>query len=327
MRALRALMLNPVEVGGRRVDVTLAIGFAGEGAKGGATRTIANAMLSAERAESGGGWHSHDSSEDEALDRDLSLLGELDEAVATGQLRVFYQPKLDIAKGVISSVEALVRWEHPTRGFMRPDLFIPLAEQNDRIGGLTMYVLRQTIADLLEWERNGNAISGAVNISAKLLTLGDFVTDVRRLVEESPIDPRRLVFEVTESAAMHDPAGAAAALRSFAELGIGISMDDYGTGQSTLSYLKQLPLGELKIDRSFVQFAHQNRSDGVLVRSTIELAHELGLKVVAEGVEDDGCLAFLRDAGCDLAQGYLISKPVDGVALYALLDKQRSLAA
>jgi len=116
-------------------------------------------------------------------------------------------------------------------------------------------------------------------------------------------------------------------LREFKAMGVGISMDDYGTGHSTLSYLKKLPLDEIKIDRSFVQFAHQNRSDGVLVRSTIELAHELGLKVVAEGVEDEECLAFLRDAHCDMAQGYLISRPVDAAAIAALLTAPRELAA
>jgi EAL domain-containing protein (putative c-di-GMP-specific phosphodiesterase class I) len=146
------------------------------------------------------------------------------------------------------------------------------------------------------------------------------------MVERSAVDPAWLTFEVTESAAMSDPEGAAGALHSFREMGIAISMDDYGTGQSTLSYLKQLPLNELKIDRSFVQFAHQNRGDGVLVRSTVDLAHELGLKVVAEGVEDAECLAFLRGIGCDMVQGYFVSRPIGAADLETLLAG-RSLAA
>jgi EAL domain-containing protein (putative c-di-GMP-specific phosphodiesterase class I)/CHASE2 domain-containing sensor protein len=324
---LRALMLAPVEVQGRKIDVSLVIGMA-SGQPRDAGRVVANAILAAAQAQAAGaGWHVHAEREGEEAARDLSLLGELDEAVALGALRVLYQPKFDIAHGHIGGVEALVRWIHPERGMISPDAFIPLAERNDRIAGLTLFVLGQTIADLGAWEAVGSTISGAVNISAKLLGSEPFLAAARKLVEDSGLAPGRLVFEVTESAAMIDGEGAIAALQGFKAMGIGISMDDYGTGQSTLSYLKRLPLDELKIDRSFVQFAHRNRSDGVLVRSTIELAHELGLKVVAEGVEDEECLAFLRDAHCDMAQGYLISRPVDAVAIAALLTTPRELAA
>lgn len=308
---LRTAMLSPVDVAGRRVDVTIAIGFAGEAGEGRSDRVIAHAGLAAAQAlASGGGWHAHHAGEDETIDRELSLLGELDEAIERGEIQVAYQPKLDLAENRITSVEALVRWQHPVRGFLRPDLFIPLAERNDRIAGLTLHVLGQTIADLRCWRTQGHVVTGAVNISAKLLNSAEFTAALRGMVESSAVDPAWLTFEVTESAAMNDPEGAAAALRSFRQMGIAISMDDYGTGQSTLSYLKQLPLNELKIDRSFVQFAHQNRGDGVLVRSTINLAHELGLKVVAEGVEDAECLDFLKAIGCDMVQGYFVSRPV-----------------
>jgi len=324
---LRALMLAPVEVQGRKIDVSLVIGMA-SGQPRDAGRVVANAILAAAQAQAAGaGWHIHAEREGEEAARDLSLLGELDEAVAEGALRVLYQPKFEIAHGRIASVEALVRWIHPERGMISPDAFIPLAERNDRIAGLTLFVLGQTIADLGAWEAAGNTISGAVNISAKLLGSEPFLAAARKLVEDSELAPGRLVFEVTESAAMIDGEGAIAALQGFKAMGIAISMDDYGTGQSTLSYLKRLPLDELKIDRSFVQFAHRNRSDGVLVRSTIELAHELGLKVVAEGVEDEECLAFLREAHCDMAQGYLISRPVNAAAIAELLATPRELAA
>lgn len=324
---LRVAMLSPVEVGGRRVDVTLAYGFAPENGSA-HDHVLANATLAANQArEEGRGWHLHDAGEGEAIDRELSLLGELDEAVERGEIQVVYQPKLDLRTGAIVSVEALVRWQHPVRGFLRPDLFIPLAERSDRIAGLTLHVVARTIADLRRWHAAGFAISGAVNLSAKLLSARDFLRSLDAVIETGGIAPQKLTLEITESAAMHDPEGAVAALAAFRAQGIGISMDDYGTGQSTLSYIKQLPLDELKIDRSFVQFAHQNRGDAVLVRSTVNLAHELGLKVVAEGVEDQECLDFLRAIGCDLAQGYLISKPIDADALLALLRKGVAEAA
>lgn len=316
---LRAAMLSPIDVAGRRVDVKIALGFA-EGADAN-DRIIAHAGLAAAHAlASGSGWHVHHADDNVAVDRELSLLGELDEAVRHGEIHVAYQPKLDLATDRIASVEALVRWQHPTRGFMRPDLFIPLAERNDRIAGLTLHVLSRTIEDLRGWRARGHAVTAAVNISAKLLNSSEFIAALRALVGRSAVDPGWLTFEVTESAAMHDPDRAASTLRSFREMGIAISMDDYGTGQSTLSYLKQLPLNELKIDRSFVQFAHQNRGDGVLVRSTVNLAHELGLKVVAEGVEDPECLAFLRGIGCDMVQGYFVSRPIAAPDLEALLS-------
>ncbi len=309
--ALRTTMLSPIDVAGRRVDVTLAIGFAEDAGVAHVDRTVAQAGLAAAQAFAlGTGWYVHQSQDDEAIDRELSLLSELDEAIERGEIQVAYQPKLDLREGRIASVEALVRWQHPLRGFLRPDLFIPLAEQNDRIAKLTLHVLAQTIDDLRAWRVQGHAINGAVNISAKLLSSEEFITALRGLIERSGVAPASLIFEVTESATMNDPDRAVAALQSFRAMGIAISMDDYGTGQSTLTYLKQLPLNELKIDRSFIQFAHQNRSDGVLVRSTINLAHELGLKVVAEGVEDSACLDFLKSIGCDMAQGYFIGRPM-----------------
>ncbi len=324
---LRALMQSPVEVGGRRIDVSLAIGVAHATGRD-ADRAIAQAALAAEQAYADGtGWHQHSEDENEAVDRDLSLLSELTDAVANGELQVLYQPKLDIARGVIASVEALVRWNHPTRGFLRPDLFIPLAERNDRIAGLTLFVIERTIADLATWSAAGHALTAAVNLSAKLLTSASFNADLLALIDRTGVDPNRLIFEVTESAAMTDPEGSRAALAKFRAMGIAISMDDYGTGQSTLSYLRQLPLNELKIDRSFVQYAHQNRSDAILVRSTIDLAHELGLKVVAEGVEDAECLAFLASVHCDLAQGYWISRPVPADQVVASFPADRAVAA
>ena len=324
---LRTIMLQPVEVQGRRVDAKMAFGYArGSGQDPG--QLVANAAFAAVKARNAGhAWHVHDTGDEKEIERELSLLGELDEAVSNGQLDVLYQPKLDIAKGRITSVEALVRWHHPVRGLLRPDLFIPLAEQSDRIAGLTLYVVERAIADLAVWHAAGHHITGAVNVSGKLLNSSAFIADLRRLIEQSAVDPAWIAVEVTESAAMDDPKAAAAALNSFRDLGVGISIDDYGTGHSTLSYLKLLPLNELKIDRSFVRHAHLNRGDAVLVRSTVDLAHELGLKVVAEGVEDAGCLAYLGSIGCDMAQGHLISRPISATRLVRLLEEQATKAA
>lgn len=328
LATLRTAMLNPIDVGGRRVDVRIAVGYADEIAGERADSIIAHAALAAAQALAAGNhWHSFDTADNETVHRELSLLGELDDAIERAEIEVHYQPKLSLHEDRITGFEALVRWQHPTRGFLRPDLFIPLAESNGRIGGLTLHVLRITIDDLKRWRAMGHGLVGAVNISAKLLNSKEFIGKLRKLIDVSGIDPNWLTFEVTESAAMIDPVEAARTLRHFRDMGIAISMDDYGTGQSTLSYLKQLPLNELKIDRSFVQFAHQNHGDGVLVRSTIDLAHELGLKVVAEGVEDAECLAFLKAVGCDLIQGYYISKPVPAAAMEALLAAPRSYIA
>lgn len=325
--SLRVLMLHPVEVRGRRVDVALVFGYAQGGAHE-PEQIIANSALAAARARAAGGtWHMHQVDDEEEITRELSLLSELDDAIAREQIEVFYQPKLDIASGRISSVEALVRWHHPIHGFMSPDLFIPLAEQNDRIAPLTLHVLKRAIADRRVWQAAGYDIGAAVNVSAKLLDSEAFITDLRRLIRDDGVEPGRLTFEVTESAAMRDPEAAAAALHSFKAMGVAISMDDYGTGQSTLSYLRQLPLDELKIDRSFVQQAHRNQADAVLVRSTVQLAHELGLKVVAEGVEEPECLAYLRSIGCDLAQGYLISRPEPAIDILHLLDRNTARVA
>lgn len=324
---LRHTMKLPVEVKGRQVDVTLTIGVAsGSGAE--CAALLANAAYAAAEArERGTGWHIHATGAADAANLEVTLLGELGHAIDAGELVVHYQPKLAIRSGLITSVEALVRWQHPTRGLLGPDLFIPLAERNNRIGDLTLHVLERTIEALQTWAADGHRISGAVNISANLLSSGTFLEEAAALIGRTGIDPAQLTLEVTESAAMSDRAAAIRSLEAIKALGVAISMDDYGTGHSTLTYLKQLPLDELKLDRSFVQFAHQNRSDAVLVRSTVELAHELGLKVVAEGVEDAACLAYLASIGCDMAQGYLISRPVPAAALTPLLNGPLSLAA
>lgn len=313
--ALTQAMRRPIAIGGRRVDVSLAFGIASDG------DLAASSRAASEAAKDNRVWHAHEDAEAAIIEQRVSLMGELDEAVEKGQLKVVYQPKLRLETDRIESVEALVRWEHPVRGFMRPDHFIPLAEETDRIEPLTLFVLNRTISDLNAWCKQGIVVSAAVNISAKLISSERFVSTVEHILSSTGVPRERLIFEVTESATMRDPNLSARNLERFRRLGVLISMDDYGTGQSTLSYLQNLPLSELKIDRAFVQNAHKDRSDALMVRSTIQLAHSLGLRVVCEGVEEQACLDFLRKSGCNYAQGYFISKPVGPEELTPMLPR------
>lgn len=314
---LASSLRQPVEVAGRHVDAQIAFGIATAGALTEATLAASEAIRYAEP------WRYHEAAERAVLEQQVSLMGELDAAIALNQLEVAYQPKLNLASGRIDSVEALVRWNHPHRGYLRPDTFIPLAEEADRIDELTLFVLKRTIEDLTEWCTHGLVLHAAVNLSARLLSSPRFLAATESVLAATGVPRHRLIFEVTESAALHDTDRAIEALEHFCAMGIEISMDDYGTGQSTLSYLKRLPLAELKIDRVFVQHAHSDRGDALLVRSTVNLAHELGLRVVAEGVEDPECLNFLREAGCDYAQGYLIGKPVPASELAGMASNER----
>jgi EAL domain-containing protein (putative c-di-GMP-specific phosphodiesterase class I)/CHASE2 domain-containing sensor protein len=326
LAALRATMLNPVEVRGRRADVTLHFGVADKG-HGTPAQLVALAGLACDHArEAHSGWYVHQDGDNAQLDRELSLLGELDEAVRDGGLNVLYQPKLDLASNRIVGAEALVRWHHPVLGPLGPDTFIPLAERHDRIRPLTGFVLDRAISDAAAWRASGHAVSVAVNISSLLVASPEFFDAVVRATQGPDFVQGGLIFEVTESAALSDPESAVQALHAFRAMGIKISLDDYGTGQSTLSYLQQLPLDELKIDRRFVQHAHLQPADAVLVRSTIDMAHQLQLKVVAEGVEDQACLDFLVAAGCDTVQGYLVGKPMESRALMSRLSDLRRAA-
>ncbi|MFN3989392.1 MAG: EAL domain-containing protein [Erythrobacter sp.] len=269
----------------------------------------------------------HAAGEDSVATEQFSLLGELDDALHDGQITVHYQPKLNLASGRIDAAEALVRWRHPERGMLPPDSFIPVIEEAGRIDEMTLAVLACSLRDMRQWCEQGLVIGVAVNVSATLLGSERFFEAAKALVTRSGVPTGLLTFEVTESAHFEDIERAIAMLEKFRACGIRISMDDYGTGQSTLNYLKVLPLAELKIDRMFVQHAHQDRGDAMLVRSTVQLAHELGLKVVAEGIEDEECLAFLEAIGCDYAQGYFIGRALDARAFAKRVGEPAPLAA
>jgi diguanylate cyclase (GGDEF)-like protein len=241
----------------------------------------------------------------------LLLLGDLRRALdADDQLTLHYQPKVDLRFGEVCGVEALIRWHHPTRGMVTPVDFIPIAESTGLINRLTTYVLRHAIRQAKDWLDAGLRLPVAVNLSPRCLHDPSLVTRVTRLLDEYGLPPALLRLEVTESTVMTNPALAMTTLTMLHELGVGLSIDDYGTGYSSMAYLGRLPVDELKVDRTFVLSMTGDDSDAVLVRGAIDLGHNLGLTVVAEGVEGDEHVAALRGLGCDIAQGYHYARPM-----------------
>ncbi len=325
--ALAALFRAPMQIGNRNIEVSLNCGAMLVGNEDPRT-AAARALVAADYAsEHGLRWTLHNATLGAEIDWKLALLSELDTALATGQISVVYQPKADIATGRITSAEALVRWQHPERGTVPPDHFIPAIEQAGRVMDLSLFVMRDALDQLSAWLGMGLDMQVAVNVSTPLLDDPRFADEVAAAILRADVSPARLTLEITESAALADPDRAVAAMERLRALGVRLSIDDYGTGQSTLTYLKRLPASEIKIDKSFVQDMVSNRSDQILVRSTIDLAHELGFKVVAEGVEDAACLALLRTMGCDTAQGWHIGKPVAGSALAPMVAPADVIAA
>jgi EAL domain-containing protein (putative c-di-GMP-specific phosphodiesterase class I)/CHASE2 domain-containing sensor protein len=307
---LAAALRPPVELAARQVQPGCAFGQAALD-EAGPEPAIDRALMAAEQAlERGQLWEAHSADLEGTRDWRLSLAGELDAAMAAGDIWVAYQPKLHIGRDSIVAAEALVRWTHPRRGDIYPDAFIPYLEESGHILGLTLYVLDRAMEAAERWQMAGRTINVAVNVSAALLTKPAFVQAVEQRIGSGRLTPELLTFEITESAALEDHEVALAGMNHFAQLGIRLSVDDYGTGQSTLSYLKHLPAREIKIDKSFVLSIEENRSDQAMVRSTIGLAHELGFDVVAEGVETEAILTLLHEFGCDYAQGWHVGRPM-----------------
>jgi diguanylate cyclase (GGDEF)-like protein len=240
----------------------------------------------------------------------LTLLGELRKAIDDGQFVLHYQPIAEMKTGRIGGVEALVRWQHPRHGLMMPDEFIPLAEHTGLIKPLTMYVLHQALRQCRTWHQAGLKLSVAVNLSVRNLQDEEFPEQVGRLLREHEMEPSWLELEITESAIVVDPIRALGVLGRLGTMGVGLSLDDFGTGYSSLAYLRRLPVTEIKIDKSFILNMSVDENDAVIVRSTIELARNLGLQVVAEGVESEEMWRRLASLGCDHAQGDYLSAPV-----------------
>jgi diguanylate cyclase (GGDEF)-like protein len=240
----------------------------------------------------------------------LALVAELRRAIDQHELTLSFQPKVDLERRAVIGMEALVRWPHRTRGQVFPDAFIPIAEHSGLIRRLTSLVLAEAVGQVRAWRDAGIDLPVSVNLSVRDLLDPSLVQEVRRLLDEADLPASHLELEITETSMMDQPERALATLQALAGIGIALSVDDFGAGYSSLSYLQRLPVQELKIDRSFVTDLVTNASDAEIVRSTIELGHNLGLSVVAEGVEDADALAFLVDNGCDVAQGYYIARPM-----------------
>jgi diguanylate cyclase (GGDEF)-like protein len=252
----------------------------------------------------------------------LALGAQLRRAIEHGEIIVHYQPKADFATGAITGVEALVRWEHKERGLLGPDLFIPLAEQTGLIRPLTTYVLNSALEQCKHWRARGLMLSVAVNITGRDLLDQRFAEEVKDLLRKWAVPPSSLELEITENTVLTDPTRARSILATLGELGVRLAIDDFGSGNSSLGYLKRLPISVLKIDKSFVLQMHTNDDDAAIVRSTIDLGHNLGLKVVAEGVSSVSAWNRLRLLGCDVAQGYYLGKPVSGAAISRLLAEE-----
>ena len=323
LEALHALFRTPVRVGGMAIDLSVSFGV-----EIGSSRSIANrlgsALLAAEQAGHDGlKWKYHDPDSLQDASWKLSMLSQLDEAVDRGEVWVAYQPKVDLKTRKIIGAEALARWTHPEKGPIAAAEFVAAAEQNDRIGKLTTFVLDRALAAAAQLSKGGRDFDMSVNLSGRLLGDKALVGRIAILLERHGLDPSRLTLELTETAAIAGSGEALDMLTQLRELGVNISIDDYGTGLSTLEYLKRVPAGEIKIDQSFVRGMVDNRSERLMVSSTIALAHSLGRRIVAEGVETREALELLAEMECDIAQGFITGRPMTLDALRRRLASER----
>jgi diguanylate cyclase (GGDEF)-like protein len=324
---LRDGLHQPVNLNGVRIDTSASVGVVlatDEDSAEALLRRADVAMYAAKRSRGTVAYYraEHDG---HSVER-LSLLGELREAAEQGQIFFVYQPKISLTDGSIVGVEALARWQHPTFGELSPMRFIPLAESTGLIDTMTKRLLEHGLDQLAAWHGNDAQVGLAVNISARSLGDERFVDEVHQMLLDRAITPGLLTLEVTESSIMTDFDQSTRVLRQLRNLGVRISIDDFGTGYSSLAYLKRIFADELKIDKSFVQRVADDTQDEVIVGMTIQLGHELGLSVVAEGVETDAAAEILRRLGCDAIQGYLIAAPMTAVEMTDWLQTRDIMA-
>ena|SRR5205085_5172610 len=267
------------------------------------------AMYAAKHTQAGYTFHREDSEGSRNSDH-LTLVVEMRGAIERNEFELYYQPKLHLKSGLVTRAEVLIRWNHPTRGLLAPAAFVPIAERTGLIRTITDWILDRALRQCREWQDAGAPVHLAVNVSAKSLQEQTLPAKVDALLDKWQIDPRFLKIEITESSIMADPAHALAILAMLQSMGVRLSVDDFGTGYSSLIHLRQLPVDEIKIDKSFVTGMATNDADAAIVRTVIDLAHNLGKQVCAEGVEDEETWKMLCDLGCDLAQGYWFSRPL-----------------
>ena len=318
---------KPFEIKGVHMNVAASIGIALYPSDGDdAQRMLQHADIAMYNAKAAGdpwGFYAGDGHRDEHSRDALELASELPGAIADGQLELRFQPIAEARSGIVIGVEALVRWAHPTRGLLAPDVFIPLAEQSGDMRDLTRWVIDAALDRARAWRERGHRLHMSVNVFVSDLLDVNFPGEVAAALAWHQVDPSALVLEVTETSIMSDRVRISDVLGQLGEIGVGLSLDDFGTGYSSLCHLKTLPVSEVKIDREFVAGMHGGATDREIVRATIMLARNLGLTAVAEGVEDQETWQALRDLGCTLIQGYHLARPLPADELEAFLDEVR----
>jgi diguanylate cyclase (GGDEF)-like protein len=327
---LLSLLDQPIEVDGIELSVNASIGVAAAEVTSGEDismlmRQADIAMYAAKESRRGYAVYSVD--QDTASIERLTILTELRRAIDGDQLVLHYQPKLHVTTGAIAGVEALARWQHPTRGLLGPGEFIAAAESTGLIIPLTLAVLEQALTQLSSWWQTGERFPVAVNLSPRTLAEPKLTDHVLAALARHDLPPAALELEITEDTLAYDPENALETLRALDTAGIRISIDDFGTGYSSMSRLSALPVSELKVDRGFVLDMLNNPDHEVVVRTVVDLGHNLGLSVVAEGVEDEATMRVLEASGCDIAQGYHIAKPMPAVELQPWLQRTRTQIA
>ncbi|UXL39474.1 EAL domain-containing protein [Pseudomonas fragi] len=324
---LYALLSCPLSIDGHEVVLEICMGIAAYPLNGQSVDELTSraAIACRDAAALPGYLQVYQQDRDLVYQRQIQLIRDLRNAADEGQLFLHYQPKLDIRSGLVRQAEALLRWQHPELGLVSPAEFIPLAERTGSMLLLTGWVIEEGIRQLAEWNHRGLHLQLSLNISAADLQGEDLLVAVEGLLKRYALSAEQLIFEITESTAMHDPEHSLSVLEKLRDAGISLSVDDFGTGYSSLAHLKRLPVQELKIDQSFIRDLDETSEDAVIVRSTIEMSHNLGLKVVAEGVEYQHTLDLLQRWHCDTAQGYLISRPLDAAAFEVWLSNSSAI--
>src|SRR3954449_4373133 len=324
VRRVLKVLEEPVVVGGLALQVEASIGIAIFPENG---RTVDSVMRAADVAmyvakeqRSGYEFYDEDGHEHRHDAGRLALIGELRRAMDEAELVLHYQPKVDLQTGKVKGVEALARWNHPERGLISPDEFIPLAERSNLLRPMTVYLLDTALRQCNAWRARGLDISIAVNLSMQNLLDLRLPNDVARLLTSWRLPPGSLELEITESTIMSDHRRAMSILTRLNKMGVTLSIDDFGTGYSSLAYLQELPVSAVKIDKSFVMTMDHDPGNATIVQSTIDLGHNLGLKVIAEGVETERIYGDLAKMGCDYAQGYFLSKPLSPQKMGVWLD-------
>ena len=320
---LQSALAGPVRIYDNNVDVSLSIGLAAD-PSGNADSMLEHASIALDQAiRRKSDIAVFDAATYKNPASNLSLMSEMLRSIEQGEITNHYQPKYDLRSGKLVGVEALVRWRHPERGMIPPDTFIPMAEETGRIRELTIDVLSRAIRDQGRLAERGHVLSFAVNLSGRLLHDDEIAGKILEIVKPAA---GKVSLEVTETSMMENPEKALAILHQLRSADIELSIDDYGSGLSSLAYLKNIPAHELKVDKAFVMHMDEGQRDAFLVRSTVALAHSLGLKVTAEGVETATALALLRSMNCDCAQGYYMSRPIPFEDLAALLARGGDIA-